>query len=107
MKDDSVFVSHISEAIRTIESYIGNATHDDFIANGMLQDAVVRQLEIVGEASRNLSDETRNKFTEIPWGQIIGMRNRLIHAYFQVDVELVWDIVCNDLPELRRQLEQG
>jgi len=65
---------------------------------------VIRQLEIIGEASRNLSDEFREDNPEIPWSQIIGMRNRIVHAYFNVDLEITWGIVTMDLPILKEYL---
>jgi uncharacterized protein with HEPN domain len=105
MKDDTIFLRHILDAIDAIGSYTSAASHDEFVSNGMMVDAVMRELEIVGEASRNLSDETRRKAQEVEWSQIIGLRNRLIHAYFQIDIEVVWEIVCNDLPVLRHQIE--
>ena len=106
MRDDSVFLRHILDAVKTVEGYIANVSRGEFLQNGMLRDAVTRQLEIIGEAARNLSDETRQRHPNIEWGQIIGMRNRLIHAYFQVDIELLWEIVGNDLPLLRTQVER-
>jgi uncharacterized protein with HEPN domain len=72
----------------------------------MRQAAVMRQLEIMGEAARRLSEETRQELSEIPWHQIIGMRNRLIHVYDDVDLAIVWDTVQNDLPPLIAQLEK-
>jgi uncharacterized protein with HEPN domain len=71
-----------------------------------MQDAVVRELEIIGEASRNLTDELREAHPEVPWSQIIGMRNRFIHAYFDVNLRIVWEIVRDDLPRLKHQVEQ-
>lgn len=105
MRDDAVFLRHILDAIGVIEEYTHDVTHLVFIQNGMMQDAVMRQLEIIGEAARNLSDEVRSEHPDVEWGQIIGMRNRLIHAYFQVDTELIWEIVSIDLPLLKREIE--
>ena len=105
MKDDRLFLQHILAAIETVTDYIDGTSRVAFVQNKMLSDAVVRQLEIIGEAARNLSDECRDAHQDIEWGQIIGMRNRLIHAYFQVDVELVWEIVTADLPLLKMQIE--
>ena len=105
MRDDALFLKHIFNAIGVIEEYTSDVTHLVFIQNGMIQDAVMRQLEIIGEAARNLSDEIRAEHPDVEWGQIIGMRNRLIHAYFQVDTELIWEIISIDLPLLKREVE--
>ena len=104
MKDDSVFLHHIIDAIITIEEYIGETPRIHFIHNKMMQDAVVRELEIIGEAARNLSEDLRTQHQDIEWESIISMRNRLIHAYFRVDIELVWDIVNTDIPLLKGQI---
>lgn len=105
MKDDALFLRHILDAIELIDEYVKGVTRPWFVQNRMLRDAVMRQLEIIGEAARNVSGELREAHPDIEWGQIIGMRNRLIHAYFQVDIELVWEIVTTDLPLLKMQIE--
>ena len=105
MKDDALFLRHILDSIDAIDGYTKGVTRVTFIQNAMLRDAVMRQLEIIGEAARNLSDAVRKAHPDVEWGQIIGMRNRLIHAYFQVDTELVWEIVSTDLPLLKRRVE--
>jgi uncharacterized protein with HEPN domain len=105
MKDDQLFLQHILAAIEAVDEYLQGASRITFVQNRMQTDAVVRQLEIIGEAARNLSDECRDAHRDIEWGQIIGMRNRLIHAYFRVDIELVWEIVTTDLPVLKGQVE--
>jgi uncharacterized protein with HEPN domain len=70
----------------------------------LIQDGVVRQLEIIGEASRNLSSEFREQQAEIPWRQIIGLRNRVIHAYFEINLTIIWEVIQNDLPSLKKKL---
>lgn len=105
MKDDKVFVRHILDAITRIESYIGGTPQIQFLQNAMMQDAVIRQIEVIGEAARNLSEETKKASPDAEWPAIIGMRNRLIHGYFNVDVELIWEIVTTDLPLLKKQVE--
>ena len=81
-KDDIVYLKHILDAIRLIEEYLQTKNYNDFIKNRMLQDAVIREIEILGEAAKNLSNELKNKYPEIPWRRIAGMRNKLIHGYF-------------------------
>jgi uncharacterized protein with HEPN domain len=104
MKDDTVYLKHISDAITQIESYTHQKPFEEFIGNRMLQDAVVRQLEIIGEAGKNLSDDFRRLHPTIPWSEIVGMRNRIVHDYLNVDMEIVWDIVSHDLPVLKMKI---
>ena len=105
-KDNTVYLRHIWDAIEQIEDYVKGVSAEQFMQKRLLQDGVVRQLEIIGEAGRNLSDEFRQRHPEVPWGQIIGLRNRIVHAYFDVNLQIVWEIVQNDLPRLKRQVEQ-
>ena len=72
----------------------------------MMQDAVVRQLEIIGEASRQLSDDFREQHDDVPWRAIIGMRNRIAHDYLNIDLDVVWDVVQHDLPDLKRRVHE-
>ena len=103
-KDDTVFLRHIRDAIQSVAGYVEGVTYDQFLRRRMIQDAVVRQLEIIGEASNNLSAGLREAHPEVTWEQIIGMRNRLIHAYFQIDLAIVWEVVQVDLPVLKAQV---
>lgn len=103
-RSDPVYLSHILDAITQIETYAAGLSYDQFSQTRLVQDGVVRQLEIIGEASRNLSDGFRDQHPEQPWPQIIGLRNRLIHAYFEVNLGIVWDIVQNDLPPLKQKV---
>jgi uncharacterized protein with HEPN domain len=103
-RDDSVYLRHIVDAILQIEQYLLGMSIDVYTDNRMLQDAVVRQLEIVGEASGNLSKEFCNQHPEVPWGQIVAMRNRIAHDYINVDMEIVWDVVQQDLPPLKSRI---
>ena len=92
------------EAISQIESYTADLSYSQFEPERLTQDAVIRQLEIIGEASRNLSEEFRAGHPDPAWPQIIALRNRLIHAYFDVNLGIVWDIVQNDLPQLKQHI---
>ena len=102
-RDDAVYLRHILDAIKQIEKYLKGISKEQFMENKLLQDGVVRQLEIIGEASRHLSEGLRQRHPEVPWRQIIGMRNRIIHEYFNVDLEIVWEVVEKDLPDLKAQ----
>ncbi|MBN2182728.1 MAG: DUF86 domain-containing protein [Sedimentisphaerales bacterium] len=100
MKDDRTYLLHILEAIEKIEKYIESVGFDEFSQNDMMIDAVVREFEIIGEASRNLSDKFQEEHSEIPWYKIKAMRNVLIHEYFGVNLKVVWDTCKSDMPVL-------
>lgn len=100
MKDERVYLGHIRDAINDIEQYT-SAGCDAFMAERMRQDAVIRKLEIIGEAVKRLADNAKERRPEIPWKQIAGMRDRLTHDYFGVDLALVWRVVERDLPALK------
>jgi uncharacterized protein with HEPN domain len=100
VKDERVYLGHIRDAINDIEEYTSSG-RDAFIAERMRQDAVIRKLEIIGEAVKRLSDATKNRRQEIPLKQIAGMRDRLTHDYFGVDLALVWRVVERDLGGLK------
>ncbi len=100
MKDERVYLGHIRDAINDIEQY-ASAGRDAFMNDRMRQDAVIRKLQVIGEAIKKIPDVTRQRRPEIPWKQIAGMRDRLTHDYFGVDLMLVWAVVERDLPVLR------
>lgn len=100
-KDDSVYVLHILDSIKRIEGYLGNADNAAFRGNQLLQAAVCREIEIIGEASKHLSKGFKARHPEIPWKAVAGMRDKLIHDYFGVDYNAVWDTATKDLPSLK------
>lgn len=106
IKDDSIFLNHISNSIEEIEKNISNISFIEFNENVSTQDAVIRRLEIIGEAIRNLSDETKQKYPQIPWRDIMDTRNKLIHDYFGVDINLVWEMANKDIPSLKIEIEK-
>ncbi len=103
---DKVRLKHIYDAILEIEAYISDIELSVFITNSMMRFACIKQMEIIGEASNHISDETKSRFSSIEWSQIIGMRNVFVHEYFGVDINLVWDIIKNDIPELKIKIAE-
>ena len=104
MKKDKAYLKDILEAISDIDVFIAKINEAEFYKNKEKKYAVVRALEIIGEAAKNLSKELRTKHKEIPWKEIAGMRDKLIHWYFGIKWELVWETVKNKIPELKKQL---
>lgn len=92
------------QAIERIKRYTRGKTFDDFITDDMMYYAVVKNIEILGEASNMLTDEFRSEHPQTPWKQVNGMRNYIVHEHFQVDNNIVWDVITNDLPLLEQQV---
>lgn len=103
-KDDTAYLRHILDAIMRIEKYTSAVDENRFMADEVVQDATIRQLEIIGEAAKKISTETKGRYPDIEWKDITGMRDKLIHDYFGVDLDAVWDTVVNDLPKLKDAL---
>jgi len=104
VKDDLIFLQHIFDAIKDIENYTGGG-EEVFYSTKMIQDAVIRNLEIIGEAVKNISLAIRIEHPDVPWKQIAGLRDILIHQYFGVDLETVWLVVEKRLPTLAERIE--
>ena len=105
-KDNLVFLKHILDCIDKIEEFTNRISEDDFMKSVQIQDAVIRRLEIIGEATKNLSADFRKKHSNIPWEQMARMRDKLIHGYFGVDLMTVWEVVEEDLPELKKKINK-
>lgn len=101
---DKERVGHILDAITEIENYTTNIPLSEFLANSMMRFASIKQIEIIGEAANYITTETKSLFSEIEWKQIIGMRHILIHEYFGVDPNLVWQVICRDIPTLKASI---
>lgn len=105
-RDIRLFLKDILDCIEKIEKYIKGMSFEDFIQNDMVVDAVIRNLEIIGEASKNIPEQARSQYGEIPWKRIIGIRNVAIHGYFAVDLEIIRTIVKDRLPGTKPKIQQ-
>ncbi len=103
-KDNNIYLRHILDAASLIEEYLHGIDETTFLQKTLVQDGVIRQLEIIGEAVRHISKDLQGTYPEIPWADIAGMRNKLIHDYFGVDLEKVWITAQEDLPHLKEEI---
>ncbi|MBC7877355.1 MAG: DUF86 domain-containing protein [Anaerolineales bacterium] len=103
-RDELVYLLHILDAINTVAEYLQGVDEEKFKATRLLQDGTIRQIEIIGEAVRHISKDIRKSYPEVPWQDVAGMRDKLIHGYFGVDIEKVWDTAQEDLPLLKQQV---
>lgn len=104
MKHDLLFIDHIIESIELIEEYLKDISEKEFWCLSQVQDAVIRRVEVIGEAVKNISNTTKRKYPGVPWKKIAGMRDVLIHDYFGIDYSIVWNTCKSSLPELKEQL---
>ena len=105
-RTDREFLSDISEALERITTYIAGMNYESFVDDLKTQDAVIRNLEILGEATKNLSPELRANNPTIPWRSMAAARDRLIHDYFGTNIDIVWQIATVELPQVSQQLEK-
>ena len=103
-KDPNIFIKHIYDSIVEIENHTAGISPEAFLRDVKTQDAVVRRIEIIGEAAKNLPADFIKKHSHIQWAEIGGMRNKLIHEYFGVDLNLVWEVVKRDIPPLKDKI---
>ncbi len=104
-RDWKLFIMDLLECIEKIEHYVSGLSYEDFLLDKKTKDAVVRNLEIIGEAANRIPAKVREKYEEIPWSQVVGLRHRLIHGYFVVDYDIVWHIIANELPDLKTKIK--
>lgn len=104
IKDNFVYLKHILDAIDRIEKYTKKINQNSFSKNNLVQSAVIREIEIIGEAAKRLSNEFKEEHSGIPWKQMAGMRDKLIHDYFGVDLDAVWGTVKKDIPILKKEV---
>ena len=106
MRNYRLYIKDIFEAMSAVQTFVEGMDFDAFVADDKTASAVVRKLEIIGEASKNVPEEVRQKYPQVPWRQMAGMRDQIIHAYFAVDYAVVWDTLKVDIPPLQPIIAQ-
>lgn len=106
LHEDKIRLQHILEEARETCKYVKGFSIDDFHKDGKTARAIIRSIEVIGEAASKLSKEYRIKHPEIPWAKIIGMRNHLIHVYFDIDYDTIWQTVQNNIPDLIKMVKK-
>jgi uncharacterized protein with HEPN domain len=105
-RDWKILFEDIKESIEKIESYTNGFTFDNFSTSPLIIDAVARNIEIIGEASKNIPLEIQKRFDDIPWKKLSGIRNRIVHEYFQIDISIIWFIIQNELAPLKETIKK-
>ena len=103
-KDPLVFITYIIECIELIEKYIKGKTKKEFLQDIQLQDSVIRRIEIIGEATKNIPNALKDKYPDIPWKRIAGMRDILVHDYLGIDLNLTWGVAKKEIPKLKNNI---
>ncbi len=106
MRDDRLYLIHISECIERIESYVAGKDKQQFLDSSLIQDAIIRNLQLLAESTQRLSDAAKERESGVDWFKISGFRNILVHDYLGIDIERVWNILEKDLPILREAIER-
>lgn len=105
-RDYKLFIKDIVEAMKAIERFVKGMGLEDLVEDDKTSSAVIRKFEIIGEATRNIPDWLREKYPQVPWKRMVGMRDRLIHGYFGIDYKLVWDAIKIELPKVKTELQK-
>ncbi|OGY47393.1 MAG: hypothetical protein A3J65_00985 [Candidatus Buchananbacteria bacterium RIFCSPHIGHO2_02_FULL_45_11b] len=101
-----LYLDDIKDAIGKIEKYSKNLSFNKFSKNNLVIDAIVRNLEVIGEAAKNISVKFKDEYKDIPWNEIAGMRNIIVHEYFNVDLEILWKTIQQDIPKLKKAIKK-
>src|SRR3989344_1311776 len=104
-RDESFFLGDIIESIEAIEEFSKGLTKEELMSNRLKRDAIVRNVEIIGEAVKNISKNIKEKYPKVEWRKIAGIRDVMIHAYFGIDMEKVWNVIKEDLTKLKKQIQ--
>lgn len=107
MKDDKLYLIHINECICKIESYVDQTDREEFLASTLIQDAVLRNLQVLAESTQRLSDTFKETHRKIEWYKISGLRNILVHDYLGIDLNTVWNIIEKELPRLKHLIAKS
>lgn len=105
-REPRLYLQDILDSIKKIQQYMGNLTFDEFVSNDMVIDAVVRNFEIMGEAAAHIPDSIRSAYPNIPWKEMRGLRNVVVHEYFGVDLKIIWKTAQESLPELSEMIKE-
>ena len=103
---DLTYLGDVLDAIKQIEDYLQGISKDSFLQNHMMQDAVMHQIGIIGEASNSVSDEFQEQYPELPWTQMRAIRNKIVHDYREINLDVIWDTARNNLPALEKQIRK-
>ncbi len=103
-RDHRLFVKDIADAIRSVEVFLGTMSYEEFVKDEKTNNAVVWKIQIIGEATKNVPRSVRQKYPDIPWKEMAGMRDRIVHSYFGIDHEIVWNVIKRRLPEIRPRI---
>lgn len=106
-RDYKMYIDDILESMNKIQKYISGLEYEEFTQKNMVIDAVIRNLEIIGEASKYVPEDVRVRYSDIPWGKMVGLRNVVIHGYFGVDLSIVWEIITKNIPEVKSLIENA
>lgn len=106
LKNDRAYTDHIINCIKKIRKFVKGIDKKGFAKNELIQDAIIRNFEVIGEASKKISSDFKKVYNEIPWKEISGMRDKLIHDYLGVDIEVIWKTIERDLPVLLKELKK-
>lgn len=106
MRDNTLYLIHIFECINRIEKYVKGYNHEQFLEDSLIQDAVLRNLQIMAESTQRLSDQFKENNKGIEWAKISGLRNILVHDYLGIDLDTVWNIIITEFPQLRETIKE-